>query len=56
LAAHHHLILLFFGVKRTPRDLGLVHGEKPEELRPFGFGCYADGTTFGDRNSNCPWV
>ncbi|MED6327592.1 MAG: monomeric sarcosine oxidase, partial [Actinomycetota bacterium] len=34
----------------------LVHGDKPEELRPFTFGRYADGTTFGDRNSNCPWV
>ncbi len=34
----------------------LVHGEKPSELRPFTVGRYADGTTFGDRNSNCPWV
>ena len=34
----------------------LVHGEKPSELRPFTLGRYADGTTFGDRNSNCPWV
>ena len=34
----------------------LVHGKKPEELRPFTFRRYAEGTTFGDRNSNCPWV
>jgi len=34
----------------------LVHGEKPEELRPFTLGRYADGTTLGDRNSNSPWV
>jgi len=34
----------------------LVHGNKPEELRPFTYGRYAAGDTFGDRNSNCPWV
>ncbi|MDG2261625.1 MAG: monomeric sarcosine oxidase, partial [Actinomycetota bacterium] len=34
----------------------LVHGEKPWELEPFSFSRYADGTTFGDRNSNSPWV
>ena len=33
-----------------------VHGNKPEELRPFTYGRYAAGDTFGDRNSNCPWV
>jgi len=43
------------GVGRLTASM-LVHGEKPEELRPFTFGRYADGTTFGDRNSNCPWV
>ena len=43
------------GVGRLTASM-LVHGEKPEELRPFTLGRYADGTTFGDRNSNSPWV
>lgn len=34
----------------------LVYGEKPWELEPFSVERYANGTTFGDRNSNCPWV
>lgn len=34
----------------------LVDGTKPWELEPFNFARFADGTTFGDRNSNCPWV
>jgi len=34
----------------------LVHGEKPWELKPFELSRYASGGTFGDRNSNCPWV
>jgi hypothetical protein len=25
-------------------------------LTPFGFDRFAAGTTYGDRNSNCPWV
>ncbi len=34
----------------------LVHGTKPDELKPFTFDRYRTGGTFGDRNSNCPWV
>ena len=26
------------------------------ELEPFAFSRFTQGTTFGDRNSNCPWV
>lgn len=34
----------------------LVTGDTAAELRPFSFERYAAGRTFGDRNSNCPWV
>lgn len=34
----------------------LVHDETPEELKPFAFARYASGATFGNRNSNSPWV
>ena len=34
----------------------LVHGTKPAELEPFTIDRYRTGDTFGDRNSNCPWV
>ncbi len=34
----------------------LVQGEMPAALRPFGLERYRTGATFGDRNSNCPWV
>jgi methylglutamate dehydrogenase subunit A len=34
----------------------LVTGAKVPELEPFALSRYADGRTFGDRNSNCPWV
>jgi glycine/D-amino acid oxidase-like deaminating enzyme len=34
----------------------LVHDEVPEELKPFTFDRYAKGGTYGDRNSNSPWV
>ena len=34
----------------------LVYGEKPWELEPFSVERYTNGTTFGDRISNCPWV
>lgn len=34
----------------------LVHGDKPDELKPFTLDRFATGGTFGDRNSNCPWV
>ena len=34
----------------------LVHDDKPEELAPFTFDRYRTGGTFGDRNSNSPWV
>lgn len=43
------------GVGKLTAEL-LVTGTKPWELEPFGVGRYTDGTTFGDRNSNCPWV
>ena len=34
----------------------LVSGEPVPELSPFAFTRFAQGRTFGDRNSNCPWV
>lgn len=34
----------------------LVTGRKIAELEPFALTRYAEGRTFGDRNSNCPWV
>jgi glycine/D-amino acid oxidase-like deaminating enzyme len=34
----------------------LVGGETVPELIPFGLARFAEGRTFGDRNSNCPWV
>jgi len=34
----------------------LSTGDMPDELKPFRLSRYADGGTFGDRNSNCPWV
>jgi glycine/D-amino acid oxidase-like deaminating enzyme len=34
----------------------LVSGEPSPDLAPFGLTRFAQGRTFGDRNSNCPWV
>jgi glycine/D-amino acid oxidase-like deaminating enzyme len=34
----------------------LVTGEPSPDLAPFALTRYAQGRTFGDRNSNCPWV
>lgn len=34
----------------------LVTGNPVEALAPFAFTRFAQGRTFGDRNSNCPWV
>ena len=34
----------------------LVTGESVAELEPFSLDRYATGKSFGDRNSNCPWV
>jgi hypothetical protein len=34
----------------------LVSGVPVPELSPFAFTRFAQGKTFGDRNSNCPWV
>jgi glycine/D-amino acid oxidase-like deaminating enzyme len=34
----------------------LVSGHRVAELDPFSLSRYAQGKTFGDRNSNCPWV
>jgi hypothetical protein len=34
----------------------LTTGHPVEALAPFGFTRFAQGRTFGDRNSNCPWV
>ena len=31
-------------------------GVTPDELKPFAFRRYAEGWTYGGRNSNCPWV
>ena len=34
----------------------LASGEKAAELQPFALDRFRTGRTFGDRNSNCPWV
>ncbi len=34
----------------------LATGESVAELAPFSLDRYATGKSFGDRNSNCPWV
>ena len=34
----------------------LSTGTTPDELKPFAFRRFAEGRTYGDRNSNCPWV
>ena len=34
----------------------LAGGDTPDELKPFAFSRFATGGTFGDRNSNCPWI
>ena len=34
----------------------LTTGSTPEELKPFALRRYSEGWTYGDRNSNCPWV
>jgi glycine/D-amino acid oxidase-like deaminating enzyme len=34
----------------------LVTGDPSPELAPFALTRFAQGRTFGDRNSNCPWV
>ncbi|MGE3829864.1 MAG: NAD(P)/FAD-dependent oxidoreductase [Parvibaculaceae bacterium] len=34
----------------------IVSGEPVPELAPFAYSRFAQGRTFGDRNSNCPWV
>ncbi len=34
----------------------LSTGTTPDELKPFSIGRYSDGGTYGERNSNCPWV
>ena len=43
------------GVGKLTAEM-MVQGQKPDELKPFTMARYSDGTTFGDRNSNCPWV
>ena len=43
------------GVGKLTADM-LIGGTKPWELEPFTFERFATGATFGDRNSNCPWV
>ena len=34
----------------------LVHDDMPDELPPFRFSRFAEGATFGNTNSNSPWV
>ncbi|MCY3949491.1 MAG: hypothetical protein OXF61_09845 [Acidimicrobiaceae bacterium] len=43
------------GVGKLTAEM-MVRGEKPDELKPFTLDRYRTGGTFGDRNSNCPWV
>lgn len=43
------------GVGKLVADL-LTTGDMPDELKPFRHSRYADGGTYGNRNSNCPWV
>jgi glycine/D-amino acid oxidase-like deaminating enzyme len=34
----------------------LLTGDLPTELAPFAMKRFDEGWTYGDRNSNCPWV
>ena len=34
----------------------LTTGITPDELKPFSLRRFSEGWTYGDRNSNCPWV
>ena len=34
----------------------IARGESVAELEPFAFSRFAEGRTFGTRNTNCPWV
>ncbi len=34
----------------------LVGNAMPDTLKPFNIARFGNGQTFGDRNSNCPWV
>ena len=34
----------------------IARGERVAELEPFAFSRFAEGRTFGTRNTNCPWV
>ena len=43
------------GVGKLVADL-LSTGTMPGDLQPFSLDRFATGKTFGDRNSNCPWV
>lgn len=43
------------GVGKLTAEM-LVHDRKPPELEPFTLARYQAGKTFGDRNSNSPWV
>ena len=43
------------GVGKLVADL-LAGGTMPDELKPFALARYSEGRTYGDRNSNCPWV
>lgn len=43
------------GVGKLTAEM-LVHERKPDELKPFTLDRYRTNNSFGDRNSNCPWV
>ena len=43
------------GVGKLVADL-LTTGDLPSELAPFAMKRFDEGWTYGDRNSNCPWV
>jgi len=43
------------GVGKLVAEL-LTSGYMPSELRPFALRRFTEGWTYGDRNSNCPWV
>jgi glycine/D-amino acid oxidase-like deaminating enzyme len=43
------------GVGKLTAEM-FLNDRKPDELAPFTLDRYRTGGTFGDRNSNCPWV
>jgi hypothetical protein len=44
------------GNETFPLVAKYLTGDDPVDLKPFSFGRYASGKTFGSTNSHSPWV